>query len=579
MKRQKEDTTAIVYAYGCSDPETIPDALREERLRMNAFWDELVRIDNRAERAVWEAAREVQEIDGLISQIDHLSAQISDAVKAKRAERARARAKVDTPELDKQIAELAKARRESRSALWPLLQDWRKEHRYLLRDIEQQRKKENKTARQQCGLFWGNYNRVLDSFERGRQLAKKRSGRMRFSDPQRKDGVLTVQIQRTKTGLGASTDELFNGVVTACMIDQIDHTAFEPGRARSDRRKAAKTWVDIRIDAAGNRMKLPATIHRLPPEDARIKSVQLKWWAEGERRRWQLCLTCTTPKTDTEHLARSACGIDLGWRKQPDGGLRIATVVDSDGKTEYLSLPPDWMAGMDQVERLQQHIDDETLTLAATWHLRVQDLPDDLREPLMGWRPKRGAAWVNQQALHDAVRRRIESVAPGQRADVPETIRHWYNRFRHLGIWRDRLRAKLLRRRRELFRLFARKTAQRYSLIGLEKFDLSAVARTRIRAPEAGDNELHAAARALRQRAAASEFRTELEHQAAKAGATVTKVDSNKTTCICHACGHDNKKPKRQRERLIWSCENCGATWDQDMNAAQNVLNLATGSR
>lgn len=572
MKRSADTHESLVYAYGCGQPISGVEHLRDEHLRQRAMWDALVMADRRAERAQWDAARTDPAIDALVIEIDRLTAAIEVAVKARRAERAKARAKVDTPDLDATIAELADQRRACNRELWPLLKTWRKDNKDIVIAVERERYAENKAIRHQSGLWWCNYERVGDSFERGRLTAKKRGGQMRLSDPARTDGVLTVRIQATKTGRGATIDEIMRGAVNALRITPVD--LVQPTRA--DRRRASHTTLDMRIDAAGHRLVIPLVLHRLPPPEARIKSAQLTWRIEGERLRYQLALTLSQPAISRAHPSPMACGVDLGWRLQPDQSLLVATVTDGRA-IERITLPAEWMAGMDQVERLQAHLDDNAIEIARAYHETIEHLDDDLRAPLMGWRPRLGAGHVNVERLASAVRARIEAVKGTQaRADVPADIRHWYDRYRHLSLWRDNLRAKLQRQRRELYRLAARRIAQGYALIGIEDFDLSEVAKTKQRAPETGDNPLHAAARANRQRACVHLFRDELKHQARKHGAELAII-KGATTRHCHACGHLNKGPADRADR-VWVCEGCGATWDQDINAAQNLLDAATGN-
>ncbi|MGC8530359.1 MAG: zinc ribbon domain-containing protein, partial [Leptospirillia bacterium] len=38
-------------------------------------------------------------------------------------------------------------------------------------------------------------------------------------------------------------------------------------------------------------------------------------------------------------------------------------------------------------------------------------------------------------------------------------------------------------------------------------------------------------------------------------------------------CGHVNRTGKR--EDLLWTCDGCGEGWDQDENAAKNLLRTA----
>lgn len=574
MKRASEQTTAAVYAYGCQEPRIGMRAVVDEHLKQRAMWDELVRADNRAERAIWTAARAVPEIDALISEIDALSARIDEAVKVRKSERAKVRAKVDTPEIDARIGTLAVARKDARKRLWPLLATWRKANKDTLTAIEKARREETKAIRQGSGLYWCNYNRVIDSFERGRKLAKKHGGRMQFSDPLRDDGVLTVQIQRGPSGLGCTMDEIMAGRIPQLLINPVPSDI--DLLARSERRKQARTQMSMRIDADGHRLEAPVTIHRLPPPGARIKSAQLTWRKEGQEMCWQLALTLSSPAVEIRHVARNACGLDVGWRKQADGGLLVATLIDTTGHLRRFILPPDWMTGMDQIERLSSHLDAHAVELASQWHCRVAELPDDLRQPLIAWRPKLGAGHVDCARLHNAVQARIAAVkGTDARADVPDSIRHWYDRYRHLLVWRDHLRVNLLGRRREYYRLWAREIAAAYALIGVEDIDLADMARTKTRAPEDGDHPLHQEARAQRQRASVHSFLQELRHQATKTGAEVAVVDPKCTTLECHTCGAHS--PQRDRADRIWNCPN-GHVWDQDENAARNILTAAIGA-
>jgi len=567
---------AVVYAYGCGQPISGIDHLRVEHAKQRSMWDALVTAERTADRSQWDAARSDPDIDALVEQIDAVSSTIAEAVKSRRAERAKYRRKVDTPELDAKISEQAEMRRELRKTLWPMLAEWRKGNKDRIKAIETARRAASKKIRQCSGLYWGNYNRVSDDFEQGRRLAKKRGGFVRYSDPVHSDGVLTVQIQRTASGLGASFQELCSGAFSGLIIAPVNEHAFVPIITRGERKRLCRTTISMRVDAAGNRIELPLFLHRLPPAGSRIKSAQLTWRQEGERKRWQLALTCSYPSVEITHDGESACGIDIGWRKEADGSLLVATIANTSGDIDRLTVPAKWMTAMDQVERLQSYIDDDTIELARGRHNSVADLPDDLRAPLMGWRPKLGASHVDVSALHDAVRARIAAAQKGAPADVPADIRYWYDRYRHLSVWRDNKRAKLMRQRREHYRLYAKDICEKYALVAIEDFDLSEVARTKKRAPEDGENELHAAARAQRQRAALYEFRKELENQARKTGTEIVRVKKDKTTTTCHGKGHITGQI--DRSRMVWTCEICGDVWDRDENAARNILDAAVGS-
>ena len=74
-----------------------------------------------------------------------------------------------------------------------------------------------------------------------------------------------------------------------------------------------------------------------------------------------------------------------------------------------------------------------------------------------------------------------------------------------------------------------------------------------------------------------AEFVNKLEYVASKYGTTVKKIGRHDaSTQICHCCGYRNERTKDLSIRK-WTCPNCGATHDRDINAAINILNIACG--
>ena len=52
----------------------------------------------------------------------------------------------------------------------------------------------------------------------------------------------------------------------------------------------------------------------------------------------------------------------------------------------------------------------------------------------------------------------------------------------------------------------------------------------------------------------------------------IIEVPSQWTTLICYKCGHVEKWDAAPS--VMHTCVNCDSTWDQDYNAAQNILAL-----
>jgi len=276
---EKETKQSLVYAYGCGSPHDDPH-VRAEVARMHDFWDALVDIDREADRREIDIAAD-QAAETAVARARYMTCQqaLDVLITERRAARAAARKKIPTPELDQRITEAFAARNEARAALYAAMKVWRKEKPETVKELYAQRRAAMKAARQSSGLYWANYNRVIDSYQRGRKQALKKGRRMRYIDRSRHDGVLTVQIQRTSTGLGAAPGEL-HGKVPALVIGEV---RFDPNAPRGERRQQARTRVTLRVDAAGHEVTVAMWMHRPLPFGSRVKSAQMSWRREGER--------------------------------------------------------------------------------------------------------------------------------------------------------------------------------------------------------------------------------------------------------------------------------------------------------
>lgn len=420
MKRQKTDNASLVYAYGIGVVLSGLDAAYAEQERNRALWDRLVDIDRQHEVDILRAATHDDErLSFLRDEVWFAGCAVRDAIDARAIERKRLRRNKVAPSFDEDVTAASARHKAARKEFFERIRAWRKTHPDEVSSLVSAKFEAIKVARNNSGLHWCNYNRVIQSFDAARTRCLKQGLRLRYSDEERSDGCLTVQIQRTRSGLGAAPKELQDGSVSALQIGMVPARAYDRGTARGERSRLCQTTVQMRIDTAGNMLTAKVWMHRPLPDGCRVKSAQITWKDRGARgRQWQLALSISMPrKTITHERPKEVVGIDVGWRIKPDGGLRVAYWYGSDGQQGELVLPSRMMAHMDWTEQVQADIDNEIIygdTEIRKAHLRV-----------MG----------------------------GRRKDIGE--------------------------RREMYRLFARQMAMRYGVVAAEHIDLASIAADR----------------------------------------------------------------------------------------------------
>lgn len=427
MKRHRDDRESRVYAYGCGQPVSGWAEAEAEHERAGILWDRLVGIERDHEQRIESAARaDVPELDAMLHRIDDTKARINgDAAQRKTL-----------------ITEIRALRRQVKPLVW----QWMREHKDAMREIESHRREAVIEARRSTDAWWCNYNSVIQRYETARRETARRGRRLRLRSIERDDGCLTVQIQRTRSGLGAAPRELSDGTVSAIQIGLVPPEAHDPHTPRGERRRLCQTIVELRVDADGHMIRLPVWLHRPLPADARIKVAQLVWRREGDRLQYQLCLTVSRP-TQALHHTRSGDGVTVRIEPHMHGRvLRVATILAE--PPEYIDLDEAWLQQMDRVDRLPAVMADESVPYQQRIRARLQ-------------RP---------------------------------------------GLW-----SRLLRRRREQYRLAARDLAQRYGKILIEMPALS----------EQAWLDRGKEANAVRHRACAHQLVLALQEQAAKTGSTV----------------------------------------------------------
>lgn len=146
----------------------------------------------------------------------------------------------------------------------------------------------------------------------------------------------------------------------------------------------------------------------------------------------------------------------------------------------------------------------------------------------------------------------------------------WRKQDKHLLEWEANQRENVLNARKNLYREWAR-TVARYKTVVLERFRLTRL----VELPKEGETETAqaTAARGNRFEAGVSTLRIAVKDAVARAGGEIVEVPAPGTTQTCAACGRP--EPFDAAVNLRHRCAQCLAEWDQDENAARNMLRAA----
>lgn len=558
-----------VYQYGVGKkiPDRLPEDVFTQFRLQNNFWNALVETENEFQARYSELLSDSDaELADLEEKMAAELARQSELRETVRRKRQQARKNVDVSLLKKEISACSTRLKEMRGLRKEVRARVKEEIRPRIRELDAERKARVKELRQEfasAGLYWCNYNAVCDSYNRSRQgifrlRSQGRPARMklhRFTG----EGRLTVQLQG-----GLRPADLFAAKSGQLQIDPVPDAAWNHPR-RGERKRLRKTTARIRVGSEGKQpvwFEFPLTLHRPIPDTGRIKTAQLKRQKIGNGWRWRLNITVDEPAPDALPLPHSTLALDIGWRKK-QSGLRVAAYMDTDGNMGEVELDESYLRVNDRLVGLQSTIDSRFNDIRERLRgfLDATDCPQWLTEDtarLSSWRaPMRLVRTVNTWEAN-----RFDADAE----IFPELV-FWRDKYLHLYDWLCNLRDKMQARRREEFRVFAKKAAHGYSRIILEDFDMGRTARRK--ADEDGADHA-SAARHYHKLAAPGELRAEMERAAAATGAEVVRAEAKNTTRTCPNCG-GLVEADFARDIHV-ACDHCGFTYDQDLGAAEHLL-------
>ena len=531
------------------------DALRDQLLARVRLWNELVALDHELR-------------DRRDDVLDAWRGLTPAEVAARREELADLRRRArDDPDAKKALADAAYADRRARK---PGYQDPDVKAQLATLDAAgQARSKELAAA---APLWWCNRDDVRTTWLRHRRDPLP----LRFHRSA-DGGKVTVR----RSG-GWPVDDLLSG---ACAdkgyvrLGAVDMGAQYLSRVQ--RRTACRTplrlWVSTADDGSARFADLLVFMHRPLPAGGTVQQVDVTCERIADRWRWSVIFLVALPEASAPAARPGVVSLDLGYRRVADG-LRVAVWRDDAGRSGEERLDAGWLAERTKVDDLRGIRDDgynaARSALAAFLRARADGLPDWLHEEtatIGQWRsPSRLARTYRRWQRFDGD------------AEAYAALAAWFHRDRHLWQYEAHLREQLILRRREQYRRLAAHLARTYGTVVIEEVDWSALARKPKRGQpatepiEQAERAVEDVARRMRTWAAPSTLELAISNAVQREGGEVRHAPTRHVTATCAYCGTVNTWDHRE---LRHRCDNpaCGREWDQDDNAARNLLRPPNG--
>lgn len=337
--------------------------------------------------------------------------------------------------------------------------------------------------------------------------------------------------------------------------------------------KRPSTWI-----------RFPLTHHRRMPADAEILWVYVHRWRVGIHYEWRVQFTIESDafhRPATPLAVGGTCAIDIGWRRIFDAtgsqiGLRVAYLVDEHGQEREIRAPDGlWqrLAKVYSIAQIRSRELDAARDQLVAW-IDARQMPAwfaDCSRGLPQWRAPR-----KMQRLIDIWQRgdnRFEDDAA-----ILGTLQAWAKQDRHLGSWEAHMRDRTIAHRREVWRQVAAELAHTYQTILVEdglcrsgQMKIVDIEGWNKLPPEEGDPHEGREQRRQSRMAAPGELRLAITQATHKTASTVVDVRCKKSTRECAWCGHDQEHVDFAASIEV-KCEGCARLWDQDANAARNLL-------
>ncbi len=563
MQRRTSTTPVRVYTYGCHHKGILHNQeLADVQFRKaHEYQNALILVEKERREKVRAVLGDAVDATEAKVKVDAINTEIFEIKKAALSANAGARKKVKNPEAVARLKILFADAKIAREALKAEKRDKVKDNPVIqaaLEEINTSALTKVKELRGASGLYWGTYLIVEKSV-----------------DQQRKS-VMDPEPSKFFTGEGRIGIQ-FQGGLNMTQIESDTRMRLIPieGSKRSGGKYLAECW--FRIGSEGVKpvwAKINVVVHRPLPTDSKITWAWLHREVRGRKHIYRLQLTVESTEFAPLHAGGSGrLAVDLGWRvaNRGLGGLRVAVWKDDQGKTNEVRLDTGMLSALDYRTQLQgiedSHFERVRGELADWIKEHPETVPQDFASRLDSL-----SLWKSAARLSAVIWKWKDARFPGDE-QIFAAMNLWRTRhFWHYRDWALNQQAKSHGHRLDLYRNIAVQLVPKYKEIVLEKLNLTKFQR---KAKGLEEGLTTTPQRFWKAMGAPSIFRQCLIDTAKKYGVTVTEIDPAMTTRKCNLC--DNVSPWNQKEELVHTCTVCGGTWDQDENACDNMLDLASG--
>lgn len=594
-RRMRPDWPVKVYRYRVRDDPAaqplwmswLPEPVYAEAVAMRQLWNGLCDVwehSRQAWDAVYEPYGSVREAREALTAATEA---LQQATKERALERQRRRSRKHEAlrPLDEAVQAAEACRRIASARLREAKAAIGAETKAAREAVQLQLQRDLYATAQKAPLYWAHKGFILDEF----RAALGRFFRRQAEPPKRHIGGLrTVHFRHHFGDGGLPVPAIWRPCSRYHLRPPDPRSAEETKYTPRARRRFAKSHGIYRV---AGRWPLPLTLTWLPPLPAEgyVKKLDLvgrlvakAGWSSNQmmpgvweptRRRgmgaevggvweWELHVAVEVPPPErVRRQDHTRAGVDLGWRvfEQPDGSrrLRMGVVLDQDGRAEDLWFPDGvlarWQRARDLQRRQGEWTEDTRRTLQRIEGLPVSAASLDRMGAAGLWR-------LHRQAL---------THPDAWPEDAREYLARWatatttcYQRMRRLIV-------RAIRERTDAFRKMAWRLCQQYAQLAFEDLGMA-----ELEAADRQEGALKGAAK-YRQLVAPYAFRQAVQLVAPKAGTLVSWRDPAYTTVDCAVC---TARVLANSGALVLTCP-AGHSWDQDENAARNLVARLNGGR